>query len=97
MSKMINAVSFLAMLKGKCYYVSAFGENAELGIKYTDIEKLVNELPDTSEIFERKWSNNRIPLICLNSFSLVKKIKPSITSVGGFFIFAFFCNHSAHI
>ena len=58
MRKMINAVSFLAMLKEKCYYVSAFGENAELGIKYTDIEKLVNELPDTNEINQDAGTTN---------------------------------------
>lgn len=58
MSKMINAVSFLAMLKEKCYYVSAFDENTELGIKYTDIEKLVNELPDTSEINQNDGTTN---------------------------------------
>lgn len=58
MSKIINAVSFLAMLKEKCYYVRTFGENAELGIKYTDIEKLVNELPDTNEINQDDGTTN---------------------------------------
>lgn len=46
MRKMINAVSFLAMLKEKCYYVSAFGENAELGIKYQSkfvLEKVLKD------------------------------------------------------